>query len=170
MPASVLIGLAVLLLAAPPVRAFQVPQSREEFVSVVASGSHGAKMETITVDRSFDEVYRTLEARTAPCLDRKVERTAYVGYVEHSSSDYNPTLRRLGADRAEFALQVVHNPRAVGEKAPPGGLYIMAADLKRAGASQTELVLYRPSMAFKNIANSLVEWAEGGSTECPKLR
>lgn len=164
-----LIGLAALFLAAPPLGAIDVPQTREEFVSAVAKGARGAKVETLVVDRGFDEVYKTLQARTGPCLDQKVERTANVGYVEHSSSDYNPTLKKIGADRAEFSLQVVHNPRAVGEKTGPGGLYIMAADLKRAG-SKTEIVFYRPTIGFKPIAKAFVDWTEGDSTDCPKIR
>src|SRR5262249_2870432 len=135
---------AAILLLVRPAGAIQVPQTREEFVRAVNDGAHGAKVERFVVERSLDDVYSTLEARSAPCLDKKVERTAYVGYVEHSSSDYNPSLKRVGADQAEFALQVVHNPRAIGEKTGPGGLYIFAADLKRVGASQTEVILYRP--------------------------
>jgi len=166
---AVLIAFATLLLTAPPARAIYVPQTREEFVKAVADGTRGAKMETVTVERSFDEVYRSLEDRMTPCLDIKVERTAYVGYTEHSSSDYNPTLKKVGRDRAEFALQVVHFPRGIGEKTGPGGLYIMAADLKRAG-SGTEIVLYRPTMVYKNIAKSLIDWAEGNAADCPKLK
>jgi hypothetical protein len=163
-------GLAALLLAAPPAGAIDVPQTREEFVRAVSEGARGAKVETVVVERGFDEVYRTLEARTTPCLDEEVRRTAHVGYVERSSSDYNPTLRKPGPDRAEFTLQVVHRPRGVGHIPPPGGLYILAADLKPAGASRTEVVLYRPTIGFKEIAKSLIEWAEGRSTDCPKLR
>jgi hypothetical protein len=166
---AALVALGVLLLSAQPAGAIWVPQTREEFVNAVAKGTRGAKMETVTVERGFDEVYRDLEARMAPCLDQKVERTAYVGYVEHSSSDYNPTFRKVGREQAEFALQVVHFPRGIGEKTGPGGLYIMAADLKRAG-SGTEIVLYRPTMVYKNIAKSLIEWAEGSATDCPKLK
>ena len=170
-PASAaLIGLAALLLTPAPARAIDVPQSREEFVQAVSKGSRGAKMETFVVERGFDEVYKTFEARTNPCLDLEVRRTAYVGYVENSSSDYNPRIKKVGADRAEFTLQVVHRPRGVGHTPPAGGLYIMAADIKRAGAGRTEIVLYRPTMGFKNIGKSLIEWAEGGSTECPKLK
>ena len=161
--------MTLLLLVAPAANAIYVPQTREEFVSAVAGGTRGAKTETLTIERSFDEVYRDLEARMTPCLDIKVERTAYVGYTEHSSSDYNPTLRKVGRDRAEFALQVVHFPRGIGEKTGPGGLYVMAADLKRAG-SGTEVVLYRPTIGYKNIVKSFVEWAEGSSNDCPKMK
>jgi len=166
---AVLLGVAAFLVATRPARAIQVPQTREEFVSAVSAGARGAKVETLVVERSLDEVYRTLEARMAPCLDKKVERTAYVGYVEHSSSDYNPTLRRVGRDRGEFSLQVVHFPRGLGEKTGPGGLYVMAADLKAAG-SRTEIVLYRPTIGYKNIVKSFQEWAQGSSNECPKLK
>lgn len=165
-----LAGLAALLLGAPPIGAIDVPQTRQEFVKAVADGARGAKVETLVIERGFDEVYKTLEARTTPCLDKMVQRSSYVGYWERSSSDYTPTLKRTGPDRAEFTMQVAHNPRGVGHTPPPGGLYIMAADLKRAGAARTEVVLYKPTIGFKNIAKSFVQWVDGQSTDCPKLK
>ena len=148
-----------------------MPQTPDEFRREVANGARGAKMETRVVERAFEEVYQALEERTVPCLDVTVQRSGYVGYYEKSSSDYNPTLRRLGPDRAEFTLQVAHNPRGVGHTPPPGGLYLMAADLKRAGASRTEVVLYSPTIgAFKKITASFMQWAEGSGTDCPKLK
>jgi hypothetical protein len=168
-PAAAWIGFSVILMVASPAGAIDVPQSRADFVRVVQEG-RGGKMETFVVNRGFDEVFATFESRSNACLDVEVQRTAYVGYVERSSSDYNPTLRKAGSDRAEFTLQVVHRPRGVGHTPPEGGLYVMAADLKRAGASRTELVLYRPSIGFKEIAKSLVQWAEGSDSDCPKLK
>jgi hypothetical protein len=165
-----LAGLAALLVVAPPVGAIHVPQTREEFRSTVAAGARGAKMETVLVDRPFDEVWGALEARVAPCLDVEIQRTAYVGYTERSSSDFNPTLRRLGPDQAEFTLQVAHRPRGVGHTPPPGGLFLMVADLKRLDDSRTEVVLYRPTIGYKDLARSFMSWAEGTSTDCPKLR
>ena len=166
----VLVAPATLLLTLTQLGAIDVPQTREEFVRAVESGARGAKMETFVVERGLDEVYRTLEARVAPCLDVVVRRTANVGYREHSSSDYNPTLRRKGPNRAEFTLQVVHRPRGVGHTPPPVGLYLMAADMKRAGASRTEVVLYRPSMGYKSVTKSFNQWIEGSSTDCPNLK
>ena len=161
---------AAFSLSGLPARAIDVPQTREEFVRAVTEGARGAKKETIVVERSFDAVYKTLEERTGPCLDVEVKRTAYVGYVERSSSDYNPTLKRLGDDQAELAVQVVHTPRAVGSTPPPNGLYIFAADLKRAADGKTEIQLYRPTIGFKEITKSFQEWVEGRSTACPKLK
>ena len=154
---------------ASPSAAIDVPQTREEFVQAVAGG-RGAEVETITVDRPLDAVYGVLEERAKTCLDVQVTRTANVGYVERSSSDYNPTVRRVAQDRAEFTLQVDHNPRAVGHTPPVGGLYMMAVDLRATDENHTEVVLFRPKIGAGKITASLKQWVAGGASECPKLR
>ena len=166
-----LAALAAALFIAAPLGAIDVPQNADEFRREVSKGARAMKFETRVVNRPFEDVYRSLEARTAPCLDVTVQRSAHVGYYERSSSDYTPKLRRIGADRAEFILQVAHNPRGVGHTPPPGGLFLMVADLRRLDASRTEVVLYSPNIgAFKKIPASFIQWAEGAGTECPKLR
>ena len=164
------LGIAVLtaIAAVAPAAAIDVPQTREEFVRVIASGK-GAGPETIRVQQPLDKVYAVLEERLAACLDVKVERTAYVGYVERSSTDYNPTLRHVGTDGAEFTLQVEHHPRGVGHTPPPGGLFMMAADLHSSGEG-TEIVLYRPKIGPGKITDSLKRWLAGEPAPCPKLR
>ena len=164
------LGLLLLLAFASPALAIWVPQTRSEFTDAVAKGTKGSKMETFVVERGFDEVVKAIEARCAPCLDKLVERTANVGYVERSSSDYNPSFKRVNRDRAEFTMQVVHRPRGVGAVPPANGLYVIAADVKRAGANRTEVVIYRPVMGFKEIPRALLQWAEGTSSDCPKLK
>ena len=167
---AVLLAVAALILIAPAAFAIWVPQTRAEFVDAVAKGTRGAKMESFVVERGFDDVVKTFDARCTPCLDKLVQRTANVGYVERSSTDYNPSFKHLSRDRAEFTMQVVHRPAGVGAHPPEGGLYVMAVDLKRAGAHRTEVVLYRPTMGYKFLSEALMEWAEGTSTDCPKLK
>jgi hypothetical protein len=163
-----LLALLTALLSTPPSLAIDVPQTREEFVQAIAGG-RGAGPETIRVQQPLDKVYAVLEERLTACLDKKVERTAYVGYVERSSTDYNPTLRHVGADGAEFTLQVEHHPRGVGHTPPPGGLFMMAADL-RSSEGGTEIVLYRPKIGPGKITASLKQWLAGEPAPCPKLR
>jgi len=163
------IGLLAALAFPWPAAAIDVPQTRQEFVKVVAAGEGGTS-ETLVIDQPFDKVYALLQERVPACLDVKVQRTAYVGYVERSSSDHNPTLRLVGKGRAEFTLQVVHNPRGVGHTPPPGGLYVMAADLRSIDGGRTEAVLYRPNIGFKKIAVSLKQWFAGNPAACPKLK
>ena len=168
-PKGMAIAFITALASVAPTAAIDVPQTRQEFVKAVVSG-RGAEVETLTADQPLDRVYAILEERASACLDVEVTRTANVGYVERSSSNYNPTLRRVGEDRAEFTLQVQHNPRGVGHTPPPGGLYMMAVDLRSIDGSHTEIVLYRPNIGVKKITESLKQWSAGDPTPCPKLR
>ena len=160
--------LLAVLACVTPAAAIEVPQTRQEFVQAVVD--RGAIVETLRVDASLDQVYAVLEERADTCLDVKVTRTANVGYVERSSSTFHPTLRRVGEGRAEFTLQVEHNPRGVGHTPPPGGLFMVAADLRSLDGGRTEVVLYQPKMGVKKIAESLRQWLSGDPAPCPKLR
>jgi hypothetical protein len=166
-----LIILVVLIALAVPVPAIQVPQTRREFVDAVAGGARSVKMETFVVERGFGEVYAILQKRATKCLDVMVKRSGFVGnQMEVSSTDYNPALRKVGGDKAEFALQVVHRPRGIGPTIPPGGLYVMAADVRSLGKGRTEVVLCRPTMGYKEITRSLKQWTAGEDADCPKLK
>ncbi|PYT35267.1 MAG: hypothetical protein DMF52_10800, partial [Acidobacteria bacterium] len=79
-------------------------------------------------------------------------------------------LKRVGGNKAEFALQVVHRPRGIGPKIAAGGLYIMAADIRSLGKSRTEVVLYRSAIGFKKIAAGVRQWAAGENSDCPKMK
>lgn len=127
-------------------------------------------METFTSGRDFETIYRLVEKKAAACLDVEVQRTAYVGYWEKRSSDYNPTVRKAGTGKGEFGLQVIHRPRAIGENAPPGGLYIMAADMRSLGGGRTEIVFYEPTIGFKKIAQSVKSWLSAEDVPCPKMK
>lgn len=165
---TMLIWITALVL---PVAAIKVPQDRKEFVDAVAAGARMTKVETLTVERNFGQVYGLLEEKSVSCLDVTVKRSGFVGtHWEVSSSDYNPTLRKVGRGKAEFALQVVHRPRGVGHKPPPGGLYVMAADITALGKNKTEVVFYRPSMGFKKIRKTMKKWIAGEDIGCPKLK
>jgi hypothetical protein len=163
------IALVLSLAAFAPAAAIWVPQNRQEFVQAVKDGKGATAVETIHSDQPLHGVYALLQDKAKTCLDVKVQRTAYVGYVERSSTDYNPSVRLVGKDRAEFTLQVEHNPRGVGASPPPGGLYYMAADLRSVGGG-TEIVLYRPTLGAKKIVASLKQWFDGDPAPCPKLR
>jgi len=52
----------------------------------------------------------------------------------------------------------------------PGGLYVMAADVRSLGKGRTEVVLYRPTMGYKPITRSVRQWTPGEDADCPKLR
>jgi hypothetical protein len=168
---SMLTGLISPFAAVGPVLAFEIPQSRQEFVAAVSSGAGATAVEKLEVDRGIDEVFRSPAGKSSDCLDVVVKRSGMVGgTMEVSSSDYNPTLSRIDRSRAEFTLQVVHRPRGLGAVPPPGGIYVLAADIRSLGPARTELVLYRPTIGFKKIVNGVKQWAAGEDLECPRMR
>jgi len=91
--------LVVIATAVWPLAAMEVPQTRREFVKAVAAGEGATRMEKLVVERDFDEIYRLLAKKSATCLDVQVRRSGFVGnQMEVSSSDYNPTLARVGGN------------------------------------------------------------------------
>ena len=128
-------------------------------------------MERYVVDRGVGQVYSLLKRNSSICLNVQVRRSGFVGnQMEVSSTTYNPTVRMVGGDRAEFTLQVVHRPRGLGHTPPVGGLYVMAADIRSLGRGRSEVLLYRPTIGYKKIVNSFRQWTAGEDVDCPKMR
>lgn len=169
-PNAPAIAFVAVLASVAPCAAIEVPQTRQEFVQAVAAGRGATAVETIVSEKPLDTIYALLQQKSGACLDVTVQRTANVGYVERSSSDYTPTLRRAGKGRAEFTLQVAHNPRGVSAPPPPGGIFIVAADLKSIAGNRTEIVLYRPTIGVKKVVASLKQWLDGDPALCPKMK
>jgi hypothetical protein len=46
----------------------------------------------------------------------------------------------------------------------------MAADIRSLGKGRSEVVLYRPTIGYKDITRSLRQWAAGEDVDCPKLK
>ena len=53
---------------------------------------------------------------------------------------------------------------------PPGGIQVMAADLRSPGKGRTEVVPSRPEMGFKKTMESHKQWSSGENSDCPKMR
>lgn len=108
----------------------QMPQTREEFRAAVAKGAFSAKAESFAVNKNFKQAVTHLSAKTDACLNKVVERSMMQGmYQEHTRSTYRAKVKTPTANRAEFTMQVMHNPRGVGADPPPGGFYLMVADI-----------------------------------------
>src|SRR5213594_3335696 len=95
------LGLAMLVVAIEPLAAIQVPQTRRQFVDAVTAGEGATVMEKLIVERDFNEIFSVLAGKSSACLDVQVRRSGFVGsQMEVSSSDYNPTLKRVGRNDA----------------------------------------------------------------------
>ena len=46
----------------------------------------------------------------------------------------------------------------------------MAADVRSTGKGRTEVVLYRPTMGYKDLARTFRQWTAAEDADCPKMK
>lgn len=90
-------------------------------------------------------------------------------YQEHTQSTYRANVQTPAPNRAEFTMQVMHNPRGIGADPPPGGFYLMVADLEAMSPNRFQVNLYRPTMGHGDTADAVRKWLNGKEVACPKL-
>lgn len=145
------------------------PQSRNEYVSAVAKGEGFTKIHNYTVVRKFSSVVKNINRKSKSCLSKKITRTWTRGYSSHvSSSTYNPSIRYINKNKAEFTLQVIITPNNT-TKPPAGGMYFLAANITKISKNKTNVIIYAPSINADEIVNSIKSWSKGKKSECPDL-
>ncbi|MGH2393487.1 MAG: hypothetical protein ACRDGH_08340 [Candidatus Limnocylindria bacterium] len=148
----------------------KMPQSREEFRAAVSQGAFSAKAETFVVNRNFTQTVTHLKAKTDACLNREVKRSMVQGlYQEHTRSIYRSSVQTRATNRAEFTMQVTHSPRGVGADAPPGGFYLMVADIEAVSPDNLRINLYRPTLGHGAAVDAVRSWISGRNDACPSL-
>jgi aspartate/methionine/tyrosine aminotransferase len=148
----------------------QQPQTRQEFRAAVSKGAFSAKAESFTVNRNFQQAVSKLSAKTKECFNKVVERHMSQGmYQEHTRSTYRASVQTPTAKRAEFTMQVLHNPRGVGADPPPGGFYMFVADLEAISPDSFRVDLYRPTLGHGDTVDAVRDWLNGKDNACPKL-
>lgn len=167
---AALVFAAVLLLSAyAPVQ--KSPQSREQFKSYVANANApGSKAETISVSRDYAAVLAVLEEKMTKCFNRTFRsRTAGAFGGTEGTTTYRTSINKPSATKAELTVQLQFSP-AGGAKAPPGGFYLLAADVSGAAAGKTTVALYGAvSGPYGDTYKVTKAWAEGGNPDCPRL-
>src|SRR5262245_42150198 len=148
----------------------QQPQTREEFRAAVSNGAFSAKTEQFMINKSFKQAVPLLTAKTDTCLNKVVERHMMQGmYQEHTRSTYRAMVVTPAANRAELTMQVMHNPRGVGPAPPPGGYYLLAADIEEATPNSIRVSLYRPTLGHGDTVDAIRSWLNGKDDACPRL-
>ncbi len=141
------------------------PQTRYEFVSMVIADTSGSERETFVVERGLDDVLATLSRMSDACLARGSEYTAMSGgVIETVHTEMNPSIERIGADRAEMTVQFYNGDSS----APPGGFYVIAEDLTRDGTG-TRVDYYYATYGFDDVVDAIRAWTRGEDAECPDI-
>jgi hypothetical protein len=147
-----------------------MPQTREEFRAAVAKGAFSAKAESFVVKKNFTRVVSHLKTKTEACLNKEVHRSMMHGmYQERSRSTYRASVHTPTRNRAEFTMQVTHQPKGIGADAPPGGFYLMVADIEAVSPDTLQVNLYRPTLGHGGAVDAVRHWLRGDDEGCPKL-
>ena len=149
----------------------QLPQTSGEFRHAVQSGAFMSRTHSAIVRQPFEVVTANLRKYALPCLGRtqtSVVMSSAPGDMSVGRVIYRPKLQLVGPRSAELTLQM--GPTSPGIKVPPGGPFIMLADIVPASVpGETRLTVYgRTNAKERTIADeSLPAWALGTPAKCP---
>lgn len=143
------------------------PQTRQEYISAVASSdSTRAMKDTYVARRSFDQVVATVKQKADECLTFTRTHLMKTGGMTTGAmrSDVHTTVRVVSPGHAELSYQYTLSGMVVG-KAPEGGYYHLVVDIDRVTPSSTRLSYY--GVKDKDSWEAIRTWSEGRSADCP---
>ncbi len=142
------------------------PQNAAEYRSQVSA----PYIEKLEVERPFSTVSDVLKRKSIECLNATVVRQWKENYVPRKIKVRYRSAMRQNATGTELQVQVDDGFRPVGQKVPPGGMYIVVADLHRVGTDRTRVEIYGGGdWYYKSVGEAIKKWAAGSSLACPNL-
>jgi hypothetical protein len=163
-------AISITLLAAALAGCATQPVTRNEFVSHTASGAMGSKVVDTSVSRSYEQVVSDLRRKFDECMNySRVGTEQTQGYYKQTTSYYWATVKAVGTDKTEITFRT--NTESGKPSNPDGGWIRAAADIHRLGRGKTRVVAYGTYLFGQGIIPETVkDWAEGKSAECPRVR
>ena len=149
----------------------QIPQTSGEFRHAVQGGAFMTRMHSASVPQPFEAVIANLRKYALPCLAktvRSVVMSSAPGDMSVGIVIYRPKLQLVGPQSAELTLQM--GPTSPGIKVPPGGPFIMLADIESSSVpGETLMTVYGRTTAKERALadDSLPAWALGTPVGCP---
>lgn len=149
-----------------------VPQTTAEYREHFKGNANpfgGTKQER-TVDRPFQAVVADVRSNTDLCFNVVTEhsRPSDLGPGQvRGSTTYHSTTRTTGAGTAEMTIQM---DVIAANKKPPGGYFMVLADLEAVTPTRTRVAVHGPDLsAWSDALGSVFIWASGQKRNCPKL-
>lgn len=162
---AVLVGTVVSGCAMGP-----MPQTGQEY-----RAGYGSGVETLDIDRTYQEVAKTLKAKSEQCLKVKLHKTKCRTQLSCPKYEvfYHPTFVS-GKNKSELHVQWRRKPWDStflgGGKPPEDGIFIAAFDVEPAGKNKTKMTVYAPSQEeLRTVPNAVEHWARGSNMGCPDL-
>jgi len=156
-----------------------VAKTSQEFRKTANSSAFGTK-ESFVVNRSYSKVVNLFQKNSKRCLNKTFKTRDYYrdNKFSRTTTDtitYSTKFKR-GSTHSKMDVSLKSNGIKTSmfyQEIPKDGLFIVAVDITKKGANQTQIDIYRPVAVFgpnKNIVNAIKAWANGTSKGCPNLR
>lgn len=145
-----------------------VPQTRDAFVDRVRPGGPFRIAEHVTVNRPYEAVVADLKECSGKCFDGRVMRPPNFRYKELGGwTTYHPKVEGSWRGVTTLSVQEEYGHPRANSGTPPGGLFVLVAEIRAAGEGRTRVDIYHVSR--RHIADPLKRWIESGDRRCPPL-
>jgi hypothetical protein len=144
------------------------PVTRDDFIAAMKPGGLFRNVETVTVNRPSKTVVANVTEYANRCLKTRTTRKPSYAYKEAGgSTTYLPKIAKTKNSVTALSVQEQYNDRPQSG-APPGGIFTLAAEIRPAGKSKTQVDVYYITGRGK-IADWLKRWSDGDKRTCPSL-
>lgn len=143
------------------------PQTVEDLRAGVKSGAAMTQTEQEEVKRPFAATFHAIKRHADKCLNVTITGSTpgrYGPMVE--SVRYRSHSKMTSHKTGEMVIQM--DKKATG-KMPPGGYYVMLADIERIAKNKTNVTIYGASVGYDNVFESVFAWARGQRQKCPRF-
>lgn len=145
------------------------PQTRGDFVSAMKSGRLFTNVEKVVANRPVKAVVADVTDYAKRCLNvRATSGPSYQYKSAGGSTTYHPKIESIRNGAVALSVQEEYNDRPQSG-APPGGIFVVVAEIHGAGNNKTRVDIYYLSSRGK-IVDPLKQWINGDKRQCPSLK
>ena len=146
-----------------------LPQTRDEFVSGMKSGRLFTNVEKVIASRPVKAVVADVTDYAKRCLNvRATSGPSYQYKSAGGSTTYRPKIEAIQNGAVALSVQEEYNDKPQSG-APPGGIFVVVAEIRGAGNNKTQVDIYYLSARGK-IVDPLKQWINGDKRLCPSLK
>lgn len=142
------------------------PQTREAFVESARPGGQPRSTGHVTVGRSYKAVVADAKEFSARCFKARATRPRKASSGEDGgATTYRAKVETVRREEAALSIQEEYADPRANSGAPPGGIFVLVAEIEAAGKKKTDVDIHHLSRG--KIAEALARWLEGDKRQCP---
>ncbi|MDX5374408.1 MAG: hypothetical protein LPK43_01275 [Gammaproteobacteria bacterium] len=152
--------------------AMNYPQTADEYRQAAPNGMLTEKVE-VDVKRPIDAIGRDFEKKSDECLNVTITSTHMTRgagtYYEKQREKYLLSNVTVKKDAVEMIIREKFGAGWAPVGMPEDGYFYFVVDATPVNSQSSHLVIYRPKIMYKSLAQAIVDWANGKTQGCPDL-